>query len=427
MKTLMRLGIGLLLLIFGVPQIGVQPIPGNAQAPNLPILPTISFEEIVTNLVQPVFVTHAGDGSGRLFILEQRGVILIYQNGLQQQPFLDINGRVRSSADGGDAGSEEGLLGLAFPPGFGVERSHFYVYYTNLDGNNQVSRFRLSSNPDTADSSSEERILLLPHPSYTNHNGGMITFGPDGYLYVGPGDGGGGGDPFNNAQNPASLLGKILRIDVELQGQPTAGLDHQIFLPISINQGGSAPAYSIPADNPFVSAADYRPEIWALGLRNPWRFSFDRQTHDLFIADVGQAEWEEVNFQPAASGGGENYGWDRWEGETCYTAPCSPTGMTMPFETYEHLDGNCSITGGYIYRGADHPNLEGIYFYSDYCTGQTWGTRYNGSAWETEILDQDDPALAFSISSFGEDETGEIYAVDRGGSTGGRLLRLTTP
>lgn len=376
-------------------------------------LPDIDFQEIASGLDYPVHVTHAGDGSGRLFIVEQPGQILIYHNGLAVNPFLDIRDRVRSPRSTG--GTEEGLLSVAFPPGFGITKDYFYVYYTNMAGDNQVSRFRLSTVPEQADPASEEIILYFDHPSNTNHNGGQLAFGSDGFLYIGTGDGGGSGDPDNNAQDPASLLGKILRIDVEMEATPSFTATHQIFLPLASQGISTSPiTYRIPSTNPFVGISDYRPEIWALGLRNPWRFSFDTLTGDIFIGDVGQNLWEEIDYQPGDSPGGENYGWDVMEGKQCYlNLPCDPTGFVLPVFDYQHTDtnGNCSVSAGHIYRGAVYPDLQGIYFFADFCSGRIWGMQNNGGVWDVQELASGE--FIFGVSSFGQDESGEIYMVYR--------------
>lgn len=382
--------------------------------------PQITFQEVVSGLVSPVHLTNAGDGSGRLFVVEQSGKIWIYQNGLLDQPFLDISARVRSPSSGG--GNEEGLLSIAFPPGFGANINRFYVYYTNLNGDNQVSRFNLSADPNKADVASEQTILYLNHPTHINHNGGQLAFGPDGYLYIGTGDGGSSGDPSGNAQNPGSLLGKILRIDVEFDKPAPINFTQSIFLPL-ISQGNSTGVpmrYRIPETNPFISEPGYRPEIWALGLRNPWRFSFDRVSGDLFIGDVGQALREEVNFQLADSPGGQNYGWNIMEGTICYLNPaCNQTGLTFPIFDYQHIDSNCSITGGYVYRGDSFPAMRGVYFFADFCSGRVWGMQSNGLTWDVQELAKPD----FNISSFGEDETGELYLVHRN-QTNGAIYRV---
>jgi glucose/arabinose dehydrogenase len=374
----------------------------------------ITTVPVVGGLGQPVHLTHAGDGSGRIFVVEQIGRIRIVQGGaLLTAPFLNIADRVLSTANGG--GGEEGLLSLAFPPAFAAKR-YFYVYYTNLNGDNQVSRFYLTGNDNLADPTREELIIYFNHPVNANHNGGQLAFGPDGYLYIGTGDGGGGGDPSGNGQNPGSLLGKILRIDVEPPPPGGASGPLKIFLPLAFK---SAPnlGYRIPPDNPFVNNPGFRPEIWALGLRNPWRFSFDRLTGDLYIGDVGQEAWEEVNFQPASGGGGRNYGWNTMEGSHCYNSPsCDQTGLTLPVTEYPHTlvthdDNGCSVTGGVVYRGPGNPGLQGIYLFGDFCSGRLWGLRQNGTVWQQQEL-RDTP---HTISTFGEDEAGKLYYADFAG------------
>ncbi|HEV7893138.1 MAG TPA: PQQ-dependent sugar dehydrogenase [Pyrinomonadaceae bacterium] len=341
-------------------------------------LPTLGLGSPIGGFTSPVGITNAGDNSGRIFVVEQGGRIRIVKSGvLQPTPFLDISTRISS-------GGERGLLGLAFAPDY-ARRGHFYINYTNPAGNTVISRFRRSaSNADAADPASEQIILTIAQP-FANHNGGQLAFGRDGHLYVGMGDGGDAGDPGNRAQNPLQLLGKILRIDVET-GRPYT--------------------YTSPASNPFFSRAGFRPEIWALGVRNPWRFSFDRLTADLFIADVGQGSLEEIDFQPASSLGGENYGWRIMEGTHCFNPnPCSTAGLTLPVVAYDHSAGNCSVTGGYVYRAGAFPRMRGLYFYGDFCSGRIWGLRnLNGSWTSTLLLDN-----AFQISAFGEDEAGNVY------------------
>ena len=370
-----------------------------AQGQNL----SISLDKVVGGFSQPVHITHAGDGSGRLFVVEQVGRIRIVRSGvLQAVPFLDISGRVLF-------GGERGLLSVAFPPQF--NNSHFYVYYTNLAGDNVLARYFVTADPDVADSNSEVILRIFSHPVFENHNGGQLAFGPDGLLYIGTGDGGSGGDPNNNAQNPLSFLGKILRIDVESVLNPRVD------------------TYVIPPTNPFVANPAFLPEIWAWGLRNPFRFSFDRSTGDLYVGDVGQNLFEEVDFQPAASPGGENYGWDIMEGLSCFNeldfntplTTCNQVGLTLPVPVavYDHSQGDCSVTGGFVYRGSLHPRLQGVYFYADFCTGKIWGLQNAGTAPQnTFILD-----TAFNISSFGEDEAGEVYLTDY--STGD-IYRIST-
>ncbi|MGB8509058.1 MAG: PQQ-dependent sugar dehydrogenase, partial [Pyrinomonadaceae bacterium] len=349
-------------------------------------LPNIVLNSPVTGLSQPVSITHAGDGSGRLFIVEQGGRIrIIKNNAVLPAPFLDISNRVST-------GGERGLLGLAFPPAY-ASNGRFYVNYTNAAGDTVIARYRRSvSNPDLADAGSEGIVLTIAQP-FANHNGGQLAFGPrDNFLYIGMGDGGDAGDPGNRAQNTNMLLGKLLRLDVE-SGQPAT--------------------YNIPASNPFVNRAGFRPEIWAIGLRNPWRFSFDRQTGDLYIADVGQGSWEELNFQQANDSGGENYGWRIMEGMHCFNpTSCSAVGLTLPVWEYNHALG-CSVTGGYVYRGAAFPRMQGLYFYSDFCSGRIWALHREGASWvNTQLLD-----TTLSVSTFGEDESGGLYLADYNGGT----------
>lgn len=334
--------------------------------------------QFVTGLAAPTDIQNAADGSGRLFLVQQSGLIRVMRNGgLVTTPFLDI--RAKTTGDG-----ERGLLGLAFPPGF-REKQRFYVDYTDLNGDTVIAQYRVSQNADVADLASEVVLLKIAQP-FANHNGGQVRFGPDGYLYIAMGDGGSGGDPLGNGQNLAVLLAKLLRIDVES------------------NPG----QVRIPADNPFLNTAGARGEIWAYGLRNPWRFSFDRATRDLWIADVGQDTYEEVDFQPAASRGGENYGWNRMEGLHCYQAGCQVQGLTLPVAEYTHTAGTCSVTGAFVYRGRQSPGLRGLYLYGDYCTGQIWGLERQGNVWNNRQL----LASGFNITTFGEDEAGEVYVAN---------------
>ncbi len=349
--------------------------------------PSYEWIEVAQGFKNPLYLTHAGDGSGRLFVVEQDGLIRILQNGvILENPFLDVSDLV--SRDG----SERGLLGLAFHPRYGDNRE-FFINYTALNGKNTVARYVTSSdNPGQADPTSAKIILSLDDP-YPNHNAGQLAFGPDGYLYIGTGDGGSSGDPHGNGQNGRVLLGKMLRLDID-NGDP----------------------YAIPPDNPFVHNLDFAPEIWAYGLRNPWRYSFDRHTGDLYIADVGQNIWEEINFQPAGSRGGENYGWNVYEASHPYQAG-DALGAIMPITEYSHENG-CSVSGGYVYRGAVIPSLQGVYLFGDFCSGTIWATqRDESSAWQTRILMNSGKV----ISSFGQDEKGELYLVDYGGS----ILLLT--
>lgn len=351
----------------------------SVAAPTSLAWPTISVTKRFSGLNQPVYMTHAGDGSGRFFVVEQGGRIRIIKKGvLLSQPFLDITSRISCCG-------ERGLLSVAFPPNY-ASKKYFYVYYTNPSGDIVVARYRLTTNPDVANSNNQEVVLTVEHSSYANHNGGQLAFGPDGYLYIGLGDGGGSGDPQNNGQKPASLLGKLLRIDVE---------------------SGTAP-YAIPASNPFKLTTGYRPEIWALGLRNPWRFSFDRSTGDLYIGDVGQNLYEEVDFQSASSKGGQNYGWKIIEGSYCYNSTtCNKSGLVLPVAEYDHSQG-CSITGGNVYRGQQYLNMRGIYFYADFCNGKIWGLQRSGTTWANKLLLD----TSLRIVSFGEAESGNLYVAD---------------
>jgi glucose/arabinose dehydrogenase len=327
----------------------------------------------IPSLQRPVNLQ--ADGSGRLFVIEKPGRIRIIENNqLLETPFLDITDRVGSN------GNEQGLLGLAFHPRY-QENGRFFVNYTDTSGGDTViARFQVSSDPNVADPNSEVQLLGIDQP-FPNHNGGVLAFGPDGYLYAGLGDGGSQGDPNGNAQNTSVLLGKILRIDVD-----------------------SAEPYAIPSDNPFGN------EVWAYGFRNPWRFSFDRTTGDLYIGDVGQNQWEEIDFLPAGSPGGANFGWDHREGAHDYEGG-GPEGMIDPVAEYSHPEGGCSVTGSYVYRGS-MPEWQGIYLYGDYCTGMIWGLIQVDGGWQTQLLFDVDA----TITSFGQDEQGEIYMIsDNGG------------
>lgn len=360
---------------------GTAPAPEPAQ---------VALQRVASGFQRPTFVTHAGDGSGRLFVLEKAGRIrIVTPEGVQRAPFLDMTAAVESS------GNEQGLLGLAFHPDYATNGRFFVAYTASGNGANSVAEYRVSADPGRADPESRRVLLAIPD-RFSNHNGGMLAFGPDGYLYITTGDGGGAGDPDRTAQDTGSLLGKILRIDVD----------------------GREP-YAIPPDNPFAVTAGARPEIWAYGLRNPWRASFDRETGDLWIADVGQDAYEEVNFQSATSPGGENYGWSVAEGNACFRPPwgCDTTGFTPPVYDYGRDDG-CSITGGYVYRGAAHPALRGHYVFTDYCQPALRALVPDGAGgWTHHVIGQTNGA----VSSFGEDEAGELYAV---GDRDGTLYRL---
>ena len=344
---------------------------------------TLSFAVVASGFSAPLGVAHPGDGSGRLFVVEQGGRIVVVKNGAKlATPFLDIGGKIVS-------GGERGLLGLAFPPNFTAQK-HFYVNYTRAgDGATVLARYRVSSaNADNADATTEQILLTVPQP-FSNHNGGHLAFGPDGMLYIGLGDGGAGGDPDERAQSPNELLGKMLRIDVE---------------------SGATP-YAIPPGNAFANGAGGRAEIWALGLRNPWRYAFDRQSGDLYIGDVGQGKDEEISYLPAGSAGGSNFGWDVLEGNDCFepASNCTPpANYVAPIATYTRGSSCASVTGGHVYRGPGNAALQGVYLYADFCDGRIWGLRRSGGSWQNDLLAETD----FSISSFGEDETGSVYFVD---------------
>ena len=356
------------------------------------------LDKVTDGLDLPVQVTHAGDGSGRLFAVEQNGRIRIIKDGaINDTPFLDVSDRASCC-------EEQGLIGVAFPPAY-ADSQHFYVNYTNSDGDTVISRFTTTDDPDRAGPDSEEIVLTIDQP-HEFHNGGRIAFGPqDGYLYIGSGDGGGESSRVNG-QDPKTLLGKILRIDVE---------------------SGVTP-YSIPASNPFTQVDGYHGEIWALGLRNPWGFAFDRQTGDLYIPDVGRGAREEVNYQPAASAGGENYGWFIMEGAMCYwdfPFPCGADGLTQPVAEYDHSQG-CAIVGGAAYRGNRYPAMQGLFIFADFCTGRIWGLNRSEvdpiqnvqDGWESTLLVN----AAMPISSIGEDEEGNVYVT---GYADGAVYMLT--
>lgn len=368
-----------------------DPVPPGADA--------VRLEEVASGLENPLYLT-APVGDSRLFIIEQPGRIRVIENGnLLPTPFLDITDRISS-------GGERGLLSVAFHPDY-ASNGFFFVNYTDRNGDTRVERYSVSTDPNRADPASAKLILGVEQP-FANHNGGLIVFGPDDMLYIGMGDGGSGGDPRGNGQNRGTLLGAMLRIDVD---------------------GGDP--YAIPLDNPFVGVPGARPEIWAYGLRNPWRFAFDNEAGDLYVADVGQTEWEEVNVVPASEAG-MNYGWNIMEGTHCYeSSTCDRQGLTLPVLEYGHqtevalADGTqhptgCSVTGGYVYRGSQIPELRGTYFYADFCEGWIRGFRYeDGEATEPRGWDFGDIG---NILSFGEDAEGELYVL----SANGRVYRVVS-
>jgi len=342
----------------------------------------LAVEEVASGLSHPLYLT-APSGDSRLFVVEQAGRIRVIEHGeLLLDPFLDLTGVIQ-------AGGERGLLSMAFHPAYAAN-GYFFVDYTDTDGNTRVERYSTSADPNRADTASAKLILGVGQP-YPNHNGGQVLFGPDGMLYVALGDGGAGGDPLGSGQDTGTLLGSMLRIDVD-DGDP----------------------YGIPPDNPFVDDAGARGEIWAYGLRNPWRVAFDSVDGLLYVADVGQSAWEEIDVQPA-SAAGLNYGWNIMEAGHCYGSPtCSQSGLTLPVAEYGHDNGNCSVTGGFVYRGSAIPAIEGHYFYADYCAGWLRSFRYeSGTAtdmrkWEIGDLGR--------VLSFGQDASGELYILSENGS-----------
>ncbi len=372
-------------------QPSILPPAGPADRPDLAAV-RVSTEVVADGLTAPLWVTSVPDGSGRLFVAEQAGRIRVVRDGqLAPTPYLDIADRV-------SAGGERGLLGVAFPPSFGDTRSTFYVHYSDLDGNTTIAAFDArSGGAASVDPSTGHPILTQTQP-YANHNGGWIGFDPDGMLLIALGDGGSGGDPQNRASSLDTLLGKILRIDV-------------------LGATGSAP-YLVPADNPFVGRPGVLPEILDYGLRNPFRDSIDLATGNLWIGDVGQDRWEEVDVAPAGSSG-LDFGWHRWEGRHCYDPPtgCDPAGVTMPVSEYGHEAG-CAVIGGVVYRGDAIPTLRGAYLFSDNCSGTLWAIDAGLNALQAPVTLLE---TGRSISSIGFDEDGEVYLTDL---AGGALLRL---
>jgi len=362
--------------------------PPPAVPPTLPPAPppapfAVALREVATNLDQPVLLT-APAGDSRQFIVERTGRIRILADGaLRARPFLDVSARVSTAGEGG-------LLGLAFHPRY-AQSGSFFIYAVDTAGNIAIDRGTVSADANVADPQTLRRVITIPHPGFTNHYGGMLAFGPDGYLYAATGDGGGAGDPNGNSQNPLSLLGKMLRLDIATE------------------------PYAIPPDNPWIALSSRRGEIWALGLRNPWRFAFD--AGQLYIADVGQNAREEVDIAPATQAA-NNYGWNVMEGSRCYTnANCSPQGLVLPRFEYEHGSNGangCSITGGFVYRGGALPELAGRYLYSDYCKGFLKSFLYAGG----QVSEERDwnIANAGNVQSFGQDGQGELYLLSANGS-----------
>ena len=354
-----------------------------------PAAADVQLTPIIHGLTRPLYVTHAGDRSGRLFLVEQTGRILILKEGsISAQPFLDVSELV-TPPPMTDQFTEQGLLGLAFHPDY-YANGIFFISYTDRKGNTSVARYQVSGdNPDIADADSAQLIFQLSQP-YPNNNGGHIAFGSDGYLYIALGDGGADNDPLGAGQDLRLLQGSILRIDVD----------------------GGLP-YAIPADNPFVGFADALDEIWSYGLRNPWRFSFDRATGEMYVGDIGQNEWQEVTLAPAINFGGANYGWSVFEGHQ----PIAGNGVTAPnhqnpFFVYGHEHG-CAVTGGYVYRGEAVPGLKAVYLLGDFCSGRIWAS-WRSLDWKRKVIELTQTDM--QIISFGEDEAGEVYVIDYGGA-----------
>ena len=380
-------------------QIAASPVPPSPVPPAVEVSasPTATFQAsvfpdpqkytwalVATGFESPVDIQFPPDGTGRMFIVEQPGRIRIATTtGLATGPFLDISDRVNSR------GNEQGLLGLAFHPRY-AENGLFFVNYTDHNSHNVIARFRAGADPSLADASSEMILLSIDDP-YANHNGGVLTFGPDGYLYAGLGDGGSANDPFGNGQNTGTLLGKILRLDVD-----------------------RADPYAIPQDNPFAQGGG-SPEVWAYGLRNPWRMSFDTATGELYIADVGQGQWEEIDYLPAAASGA-NFGWNLREGAHEFAgAPPAGAKLIDPIAEYSHSEGGCSVTGGYVYRGR-MAEWNGLYLFGDFCSGKLWGLLMrqdaSGPEWERQLLYE----TGANITTFGQDSNREVYLADRSGT-----------
>ncbi|MEX0877018.1 MAG: PQQ-dependent sugar dehydrogenase [Phycisphaerales bacterium] len=364
----------------------------------------LTTELVVSGIDRPVFMTHAGDGSGRTFIIEQEGAIRIVDaaGDLLPTPFMDIDGTV---VGGDSGGNEQGLLGLAFHPDYATN-GKFYVNYTGSGGDTRIAEYQVSAgDPNIADVGSARLVMFYDQP-FSNHNGGWVGFGPDGYLYISAGDGGSANDPGNRASTLSNYLGKLHRVDVDGDDDFPGDNNHN---------------YAIPDDNPFVDDSSALDSIWAYGLRNPWRTSFDRETGDLWIADVGQFSREEVNFAPAGDEGGQHYGWRCREGFNATGLACGSTsGFTDPVHDYGHGANGCSITGGYAYRGCElGDDFDGLYFFSDYCSGRIWTLDPS-----TGFDDTLQFSSGFSVSSFGETEDGELLVADL---FQGRVYKIVNP
>lgn len=375
---MLRTPVAALLLLACSNGTGTGEAPGGGPA-------AVRLEEVASGLSSPVHLT-APSGDDRLFVVEQPGRIRVVNGGrLLSTPFLDLTDRVRS-------GGEQGLLSVAFHPRY-ASNGYLYVNYTDRSGDTRIERYRVGADRSRADPASARLVLSVPQP-YSNHNGGLVAFGPDGKLYVGMGDGGSGGDPHGHGQDRGTLLGALLRIDVD-----------------------AADPYAVPADNPYAGRAGARGEVWATGVRNPWRFAFDRESGLLYVADVGQNQWEEVNVVPAARAG-LNFGWSVMEGAHCFRSdPCDRTGLVVPVLEYDHSQG-CSVTGGHVYRGSRIPALRGHYVYADYCEGWVRSFRYaDGAATDRREWSLGDVG---NVLSFGEDAAGELYLL----STNGKVYRF---
>jgi len=376
------------------PSAVASPTPAETGAGVPPDPNGVALARVAGPFTMPIAVTNAGDESGRLFVVQQGGVIrIVGANGaVAATPFLDISSLVAF-------GGERGLLGLAFHPRYAANGRFFVDYTRAADGATVIAEYRATADAGLADAASGRVLLVIPQPA-ANHNGGNLAFGPDGYLYIGMGDGGGQNDQFHNAQDPNRLLGKILRIDVD---SPAA----------------SGLAYAIPPSNPFFGGGG-SPEIWTVGQRNPWRFSFDREWGDLWVGDVGGGDWEEINRQPADAAGGLNYGWPIMEGKHCKDgASCSIDPYTLPVAEYGH-DQGCAVVGGYVYRGQAQPGLTGVYLFGDWCSGLVFSLQADAGTVSPKVVAQS----GLQISSFGEDEAGEVYLVDL---AGGGLYHVTVP
>ena len=382
---LLRCSFALLGILIALPFTALAQTPAASWDPG-GFASSFTLRTIAQGLERPVGIVDPGDGSGRLFIVEQPGKILLLKGGaVSPDPFLDISSLV-------SGGSEQGLLGLTFHPDF-ANNGTFVIDYTDVNGNTNIVRYRVdASNSDLADPGSAETLLYINQP-FPNHNGGQVRFGPDGYLYIAMGDGGSQGDPSGNGQNTGALLGKILRIDIDhpADGKP----------------------YGIPAGNPFADGANGAPEVFIYGLRNPWRFSFDVEG-GLYIGDVGQNEWEEIDYLPAGEQAGANLGWNLMEGTHCYAEdPCDSSGLVPPIFEYSHSVGGCSVTGGVVISGDIIPALDGVYVFGDYCSGLLWGIARDANGdWHAA----DPVETNLSISSFGAGPDGETYIVDLNGT-----------